>query len=121
MAGRRRANGEREDLARRINVIGPEGSGPRFVGVPPESVSRLLSDLERAEAERDALMARLATAQDRIAASGVEHEISYRQMVRAEQSEARLSRVVEIASCYRADEWAWEMAPKILAAAKGER
>jgi hypothetical protein len=87
-------------------------------------VSRLLSDLERAEAERDALMARLATAQDRIAAleaSGVEHEISYRQMVRAEKSEARLSRVVEIASCYRADEWAWEMAPKILAAAKGER
>jgi hypothetical protein len=62
-----------------------------------------LGRLEQAEADRSALMARLATAQNRIAAleallstSGVEHEISYRQMVRAEKSEACLSRVVAI-------------------------
>ena len=36
------------------------------------------------------------------------------------EAEAKLARVVEIAGCYRADEWAWEMAQQVLAAAKGE-
>ena len=78
-----------------------------------EDTLRLLADLERAETERDALKNKL-NVDSRV------FELECRK-AQIESLEARLARVVEIASGYRSDEMPWEMEAKILAAAKEER